>query len=80
MLFFSLNVVLMHFSMGMKNHRLLMIAAVLTLAEVAGIVLAHATLYQVILVLLVGNLLILAISLPWLYFSSARGAGHLRQG
>jgi O-antigen/teichoic acid export membrane protein len=66
MLLFSLNFVLIHYSLAIRNMGLMLLAAFITLAEVAAIVLMHQSLSQVILVLLFGNLLIFLCNFPFL--------------
>ena len=68
MLLFSLNSILIHFSLAIRNLWLMLVADVVTLAEVVAIVLIHQSLSQVIWILFGGNLLILLVSLPYLVF------------
>jgi len=68
MLFFSLNMVLIHYSLAIRNLRLMLLADIITLAEVGAIILRHQSLSQIIWVLIWGNLLILLCCLPYLVF------------
>jgi len=66
MLLFSLNFVLIHYSLAIRSIGLMLLADFVTLAEVAAIALMHQSLSQVILILLFGNLLIFLCSFPFL--------------
>jgi len=66
MLLFSLNFVLIHYSLAIRSIGLMLLADFITLAEVAAIALMHQSLSQVILILLFGNLLIFLCSFPFL--------------
>lgn len=66
MLLFSLNFVLIHYSLAIRNTGLMLLADFVTLAEVMAIALVHQSLSQVILILLFGNLLIFLCSFPCL--------------
>ena len=68
MLLFSLNSVLIHYSLAIRKLWLMLLADVVTLVEVLTIVLMHQSLSQVIWILLGGNLLILLFSFPYLVF------------
>ncbi len=68
MLLFSLNVVLIHYSLAIRNLRLMLLADAVTLAEVVAIALMHQSLSQIIWILLLGNLLIFLFSFPSLVF------------
>jgi O-antigen/teichoic acid export membrane protein len=63
MFLFSLNFVLIHYSLAIRNLRLMLLADFITLAEVVAIILLHHSLSQVIWILLFGNLLIFLCSL-----------------
>lgn len=63
MLFFSLNFVLIHYSLAIRKVGPMLLAATITLCQVAAMVLMHQSLSQVILILLFGNLLILLCNL-----------------
>ena len=76
MLLFSLDVVLIHYSLAIRNLWLMLLADFITVAEVVAIVLMHQSLDQVIWILLWGNLLILLVSLPYLVFRRVRHHGH----
>ncbi|MDP2916656.1 MAG: oligosaccharide flippase family protein [Dehalococcoidia bacterium] len=80
MLLFSLNVVLIHYSLAIRNLWLMLLADLITLVEVVAIVLMHQSLSQVIWILVWGNLLILLVSLPFLVFSKARHDGNGTEG
>ncbi len=66
MLLFSLNFVLIHYSLAIRNLWLILLADVITLAEITAIVMMHQSLSQVIWILFLGNLLILLFSFPYL--------------
>jgi O-antigen/teichoic acid export membrane protein len=66
MLLFSLNVVLMHYSLAIRQMRLMLLVDLITLAEVLAIVFQHDTLTRVIWIIFYGNLVILTIGLPYL--------------
>ncbi len=66
MLFFSLNIVLMHYCLAIRQMRMMFLVDLITLAEVLAIVLQHETLTQVIWVIFFGNLTIFTIGLPYL--------------
>lgn len=59
MLLFSLNFVLINYSLAIRNLKLMLLADLITLTEVVAIVLIHRSLTQIILILLFGNLLLL---------------------
>ncbi|MFC1990727.1 oligosaccharide flippase family protein [Chloroflexota bacterium] len=80
MLLFSLNVVLMHYSLAIRNLRLMLLADMITLVEVVAIVLMHQSLTQIIWILLLGNLLILLVSLPVLILRRVRQHEHGLEG
>jgi O-antigen/teichoic acid export membrane protein len=67
MFIFSLNFVLIHYSLAIRNLRLMLLADSITLAEVVAIILMCHSLSQVIWVLLFGNLLISLCSFPSLF-------------
>ena len=77
MLLFSLNVVLIHYSLAVRNLRLMLLADAVTLAQVMTILLVHESLSQIILILAGGNLLILLVSLPYLLFRILKPHGVL---
>jgi len=58
MLLFSLNFVLIHYSLAIRNLKLMIMADIITLAEVLAIALLHQSLMQITLILLLGNMLI----------------------
>jgi len=58
MLVFSLNIVLIHYSLAIRKLWLMYQAALITLAEVAVIIFIHRSLAQIIWVLLIGNIII----------------------
>ncbi len=64
MLLFSLNFVLIHYSLAIHSIGLMLLADFVTLAEVSAIALMHQSLSQIILILLFGNLLIFLCSFP----------------
>jgi O-antigen/teichoic acid export membrane protein len=66
MLLFSLNIVLMHYCLALRQLRLMLLVDLITLAEVLAIVFQHETLARVIWILFFGNFIILAIGLPYL--------------
>ena len=66
MLLFSLNFVLMHYSLATRKLGLMILASFITLAEAVAIILLHQSLLQVILILFFGNLAIFCCSLPLL--------------
>ena len=66
MLLFSLNFVLIHYSLAIRSIGLMLLADFITLAEVVAIALVHQSLPQVIWILLLGNLLIFLFSFPYL--------------
>ena len=68
MLLFSINVVLIHYSLAIRNFWLMILADVVTLAEVVGICFLHESLSQIVWILFYGNLLIVLFSLPYLAF------------
>lgn len=69
MLLFSLNFVLVHYSLAIRNLRLMLLADFITLAQVVAIALMHQSLTQIILILLFGNLVILLFSSSFLIVS-----------
>jgi len=66
MLLFSLNFVLMHYSLAIRRTGPMLLAAIVTLAETAAIVLVHQSLSQVIWIMVFGNLSIFALCFPYL--------------
>ena len=66
MFFFSLNVVLMHYSLAIRNMWLMFLADAITLVEVVAIILMHQSLSQIIWILFLGNVFILLVSFPYL--------------
>lgn len=68
MLFFSLNVVLMHYSLAIRNLWLMLLADAITLLQIVAMLFWHESIYQIIWIMFWGNLLILIISLPVLSF------------
>jgi len=76
MLLFSLNIVLVHYSLAIRNLWLMLLADIITLAEVVAIVLLHQSLFQIIWILFWGNLLILLVTLPYLVFRRLGQYGH----
>jgi len=72
MLFFSLNVVLMHYSLAVRNLWLMLLADAITLAQIVAMLFWHDSVEQVIWIIFWGNLLILAISLPVLFKARLR--------
>src|SRR4030042_1979105 len=68
MLLFSLNFVLIHYSLAIRNMKLMILADFVTLAEVIAIASMHQTLTQVILILLFGNLAIFLAGSSFLAF------------
>ena len=80
MLLFSLNIVLIHYSLAIRNLWLMFLADTITLAEVVAIVLVHQSLFQVMWILLWGNLLILMVNLSYLVFRRTGRHGHSPKG
>jgi len=80
MLLFSLNIVLIHYSLAIRNLWLMLLADFITLVEVVAIVLMHQSLSQVIWILLWGNLLILLVNLPYLVFRRPGRHVHSPEG
>jgi len=76
MLLFSLNIVLIHYSLAIRNLWLMFLADSITLVEVVAIVLMHQSLFHIIWILLWGNLLILMVNLPCLVFRKLGRYGH----
>lgn len=72
MLLFSLNVVLIHYSLAVRNFWLIFIVDLVTVAEVVAIVVIHQTISQIIWILVAGNAVMLLLSLPWLTVAKAR--------
>jgi len=66
MVLFSLNFVLIHYSLAVRKIALMLMADVIILCEIAAMALLHQSLFQVILILLFGNLLTLACNLFFL--------------
>jgi O-antigen/teichoic acid export membrane protein len=66
MLIFSINIVLIHYSLAVRNFWLMFLADVITLAEVAGICLLHQSLNGIVWILFYGNLGISLFSFPYL--------------
>ncbi len=64
MLLFSLNFVLIHYSLAIRSIGLMLLADFVTMAEVAAIALMHQSLSQIVLILFFGNLLIFLCSFP----------------
>ena len=80
MLLFSLNVVLVHYSLAIRNLWLMLLADIITLVEVLVIVLMHQSLSQVILILLWCNLLIFLFTFPYLAFRRTGPHRHSPEG
>jgi len=80
MLLFSLNIVLIHYNLAIRNLWLMLLADIITLVEVVAIVLVHQSLFQVMWILLWGNLLILLVSLPCLIFRRPGRYGRSSEG
>lgn len=72
MFFFSIDVVLIHYSLAIRNLWLIVLADFVTLAEVVAIVLWHQSLSQIIWILFYGNLLIVLFGFPYLAFRKPR--------
>jgi len=79
MLFFSLNIVLMHYSLAVRNLWLMFMVDMVTISEVVVIVALHRSLTQIIWILIAGSLLILLVSLPLLAVKKKAGAVEERQ-
>ena len=69
MLVFSLNSVLIHYSLAVRQWWLMILADAVTILEVVLIVLRHETISGIIWVLLFGNLLIFIFSLGYFVFN-----------
>lgn len=57
---FALNFLFVHYNLATQNRKQLLLAIAITLAEAVTIILLHQSLQQIILILLGGNLLLLA--------------------
>lgn len=66
MILFALNFVLVHYGLAVRDVPLMLLAAAITLLQVVVMALVHQSLFQIILILLFGNVLILACSLLFL--------------
>ena len=80
MLLFSLNIVLIHYSLAIHNLWLMLLADIITLVEVVAIVLMHQSLFQIMWILVWGNLLILLVNLPYLVFKRPGRYGQSSKG
>ena len=80
MLLFSLNIVLIHYSLAIHNLWLMLLADIITLVEVVAIVLMHQSLFQIMWILVWGNLLILLVNLPYLVFRRPGRYGQSSEG
>ena len=79
MLFFSLNVVFIHYSLSIGNLWIMLIADLVTVFEVIAIVLIHESLFQIIWILIWGNLLILLLNCVYFLYRFLRlRSGHGR--
>jgi len=67
MFLFSLDVVLIHYSLAIRKLWLMLLVDFVTLVEVVAIILVHQSLFQIIWILLLGNLILL-FSFPYLVF------------
>jgi len=72
MVLFSVNFVLIHYSLAIRSMKMMLWADLVTLAEILAIALVHASLSQVIWVLIVGNLILLLGSTAILGFAGKR--------
>ena len=68
MLVFSLNIVLVHYSLAIRKLWLMYQSAVITLAEIAAIIFIHQSLTQIIWILLIGNIIIFIPTCAYLFF------------
>jgi O-antigen/teichoic acid export membrane protein len=67
MILFAANYLFAQYNLALSEYKWLIIALVVTLFEVAAIVIIHRSLLQVIIILVLGNLLLLAFNFFALY-------------
>ncbi len=67
-LFFSLNVVFIHYSFSIGKLWIMLLADIITVGEVIAIILIHESLFQIIWILIWGNLLMLLLNMAYFGF------------
>lgn len=80
MVLFSLDFVLVHYALAIRNFRLMLFADMVTVLEIAAIIFVHQTLFQVLWILLLGNAAILLFGFSYFALRRNRQDAHSLKG